>query len=76
MNQQSVSTDIISNSANKVKEKDKKGVAHKKTKYWDYFVKTVQIDNKVYDVLVDIRKNSDQNFVYSIRLWENKKIKK
>lgn len=53
----------------------KKDAPHKKVGYWDYFVKTVQIDNMVYDVLINIRRKTNQDYVYSIRLWENKKIK-
>lgn len=56
-------------------EKGKKSAPHKKVNYWDYFVKTVQIDNMVYDVLINIRRESNRDYVYSIRLWENKKIK-
>ncbi len=53
----------------------KKDAPHKKVGYWDYFLKTVQIDNMVYDVLINIRRKTNQDYVYSIRLWENKKIK-
>lgn len=56
-------------------ETGKGGAPHKKINYWDYFVKTVQIDNMVYDVLINIRRKNSQDYVYSIRLWENKKIK-
>ncbi|MBQ9913048.1 MAG: hypothetical protein IJO73_02345 [Clostridia bacterium] len=56
-------------------EKGKKGAVHKNVGYWDYFVKTVQVDNVVYDVLINIRRKTEQDYVYSIRLWENKKIK-
>lgn len=54
-------------------EEGKKNASHKKVKHWDYFMKTVQIDGKLYDVLINIRKRSNENLVYSIRLWENKK---
>jgi hypothetical protein len=43
-------------------------------KYWDYFVKTVQIDGNVYDVLAHIRKKESGNFVYDIEMYQNKKI--
>ena len=55
--------------------RDKKN--HTSTDYFDYFIKTVQIDNKVFDLLADVRKQyyKDGGFVYTIRLVENKKIK-
>jgi len=37
-------------------EKGKKTAAHKNVSYWDYFVKTVQIDNSVFDLVANIRK--------------------
>lgn len=45
--------------------------------YFDYFVKTVQIDGKVFDLLADVEKkyNSSSSFVYTFRLIENKRIK-
>lgn len=57
------------------RESGKNIAAHKGVGYWDYFIKTVQIDNKVFDLLANVRKKSDGNFVYSIQLNENKKIK-
>ena len=56
-------------------EKGKKITAHKGVGYWDYFIKTVQIDNNVFDLVANVRKKSDGKFVYSIQLNENKKIK-
>ena len=49
--------------------------AHSGVGYWDYFVKTVQIDNTVFDLIANVRKKTDGAFVYSIQLKENKKIK-
>ena len=49
--------------------------AHQGVSYWDYFVKTVQIDNQVFDLVANVRKKSSGGFVYSIQLNENKKIK-
>ena len=56
-------------------EKGKKITAHNGVGYWDYFIKTVQIDGVVYDMLANVRKKADGAFVYSIQLNENKKIK-
>ena len=53
---------------------EKKGRAHSKTIYWDYFLKTVQIDNTVFDVLANVRKEPGNFYVYSIELYENKNI--
>lgn len=55
--------------------KPNKGNKHHSTNNWDYYVKTVQVDGRVYDVVanIDNRKNGDQYF-YSIGLKENKKI--
>ena len=55
-------------------EKGKITQAHQNVVYWDYFIKTVQIDNKVFDLLANVRKKSDGGYVYSIQLNENKKV--
>ena len=56
------------------RESGKNIMAHKGVNYWDYFIKTVQIDNKVFDLVANVRKKSDSSYVYSIQLNENKKI--
>lgn len=56
-------------------EQGKKSDAHKNVKYWDYFVKQVQIDGRRYDVLANVRKRSDNSYVYSIQVTESKKIR-
>ena len=50
---------------------------HSNTDYFDYFVKTVQIDDKVFDILADVKKqyHADGGYVYTLRLVENKTIK-
>lgn len=50
---------------------------HSNTDYFDYFVKTVQIDDKVFDILADVKKqyHADGEYVYTLRLVENKTIK-
>ena len=54
---------------------DKK--SHAGTDYFDYFVKTVQIDGRVYDLIADIKKQygKDGGYTYTLALKENKKIK-
>ena len=54
---------------------DKK--SHADTDYFDYFVKTVQIDGKIYDLIADIKKQygKDGGYTYTLALKENKKIK-
>ena len=56
-------------------EQGKKSDAHKNVKYWDYFVKQVQIDGRRYDVLANVRKRSDNSYVYSIQVTESKKTR-
>lgn len=56
-------------------EQGKSNSAHKGINFWDYYVKTVQIDNEVYDLLANVRRNGDDSYVYNIRLYQNKKIK-
>lgn len=53
-------------------EQGKKVQAHQNLTGWEYFVKTVQIDGQVYDLLANVRKKPDGEFVYSIQLNENK----
>ena len=51
---------------------------HTSADYFDYFVKTVQIDNKVYDLVADVEKkysNNDEGYVYTLALTDNKKMK-
>ena len=48
---------------------------NKNNKYRDYFAKIVQINDAVFDLLVDVKKNDANQYVYTIRLIENKKIK-
>lgn len=55
-------------------ERGKTQRMHRGVKYWDYFIKTVQIDGNVYDVLAHIRKKDSGSFVYDIEMYENKKI--
>ena len=55
------------------KEQGKTSEAHQGLTGWEYFVKTVQIDGRVYDLLANVRKKLDGEFVYSIQLNENEK---
>lgn len=53
-------------------EQGKNSTAHRGVGYWDYFVKNVQIDNTVFDLVANVRKKADGEYVYSIQLKENK----
>ena len=44
-------------------------------KVWDYFDKTVVIDKTPFDLLINVRDKGDNQFVYNVRLLENRKIK-
>ena len=48
--------------------------AHQNTDYFDYYVKTVQIDGKVYDVLADVKRQygDSDGLYYTLRLVNNK----
>lgn len=50
---------------------------HTNADYFDYFVKTVQIDGKVFDLMADVEKEygADEGYVYTLALVDNKKIK-
>lgn len=54
------------------KEKGKKTKPHKNVTGWDYYVKTVQIDGMVFDMVINVRERPDGKFVYSVQLNENK----
>lgn len=53
-------------------ERGKTSKAHRGIESWDYFVKKVQIDGKVFDLLANVRKSSDAEYVYSLQLNEDK----
>lgn len=55
-------------------ETGKKITAHRNVGYWDYFIKTVQIDDTVFDLVANVRKKPNNSFVYSIQLKVNKKV--
>ncbi len=56
-------------------EQGKSNPAHKGINHWDYYAKTVQIDNEVYDLVANVRRSGDDSYVYNIGLRQNKKIK-
>lgn len=56
------------------KEKVKHGKVQNGVKYWHYYIKTVQIEGTIFDVLVNIRRKSKDSYVYLIELYENKNI--
>ena len=54
---------------------------HLDAKHWDYYVKTIIVDGKAYDVMVNVRidvinnnYSTKQEYVYSIRFRDNKKV--
>ena len=53
-------------------ERGKTTKAHRGIQSWDYFVKKVQIDGKVFDLIANVRKSSNAEYVYSIQLNEDK----
>ena len=55
-------------------ERGKTQRMHRGVKHWDYFVKTVQIDGAVFDLVANVRKKTDGEFVYVIEMMENKEI--
>ena len=56
-------------------ETGKEAVVHQGVQNWDYFVKQVQIDGRVYDLVSNVSKRTDGEYVYSVQLNDNKKIK-
>lgn len=56
------------------KERGKDQRMHRDVLYWNYYLKTVQIDGDVFDLLAHIRKKANGGYVYDIELYENKKI--
>ena len=54
------------------KERGKKTKPHKNVSMWDYYVKTVQIDNAVFDLVINVRQKPSGEFVYSVQLNEDK----
>lgn len=48
-----------------------------KADYFDYYIKTVQIDNSVYDLIADIEKGygKDGGYIYTVALVDNNMIK-
>lgn len=67
--------DLVEDSQYLDSAKDTKN--HKNTDYFDYFAKTVQIDGKVFDIRVDVKKqySVDGGYTYTIKLVENSTIK-
>ena len=54
-------------------EQGKALASHNGVRYWDYFVKDVQIDGSVFNLLANVRQKEDGAFVCSIQLNEDKK---
>ena len=53
------------------KEVGKKNKMHNDVLGWDYFVKIVQVDGIVFDLLANVRKKKNGGYVYSLKLKEN-----
>lgn len=50
---------------------------HKKTESWDYFYKLIKVDNKYFDVLINVKKDIKKNrFVYELQLKETPMLRK
>lgn len=63
------------------KEIGKTSRSHTLAKFWDYFIKTIVVDGKAYDVLISVRLDSSssdwsdkQHYVYSIRFRDNNTV--
>lgn len=68
--------DLVENSEYSRSSKNRK--SHTNADYFDYFIKTVQIDNKVYDLIADVEKfyyDGDGGYIYTLALTDNKTIK-
>ena len=55
-------------------EAGKRAKAHAGVLKWDYYVKRVQINGRVYDLLANVREKQDGEYIYNIGLKLNKKI--
>ena len=55
-------------------ERGKDTKAHKNVVYWNYYLKTVQIDGKVFDLLANVRHKKNGAYVYNLELYERKDI--
>ena len=55
------------------RERGKQTPAHKDVTGWEYFVKKVRIDGRAFDLLANVRKKPDGEYVYSIQLKEDYK---
>ena len=71
--------DIVENSVYKKSAPDTKNHKAKDgfTEYFDYFYKTVQIDGKVFDIDIDVKKQigSKHGYTYTIKLRDNTTMK-
>lgn len=54
-------------------ESGKNNSAHRSVHHWDYFIKTVRIDGRLYDLTANVRKTDSGEFVYFLQFNENKK---
>lgn len=56
-------------------ERGKSGKIHRSANRWDYYIKTVQIDGRVFDLRASVRRANNGDYVYSLQLNLNDRIK-
>lgn len=66
-----VENSVYKNSKSEIGKKNK---AHRNVTEWDYFLKTVQIDGTTFDLVANVRKANNKQFIYYLKLTENKNI--
>lgn len=66
--------DLVENSQYKGSKENYKN--HTDADYFDYYIKTVQIDGKVFDLIADVERkySSDDGYVYTLALKDNKTV--
>ena len=67
--------DLVENAQyqNSEAERGKTTRAHRNVSSWDYFIKQVQIDGRVFDLLANIRRKLNGDYVYSLQLTLSEK---
>lgn len=57
-------------------ELGKETKVHKDVNYWDYYIKTVQIDNTVFNMVANVRRKSNGSYVYTFLFIDKEKSRK
>ena len=67
--------DLVENAQyqNSEAERGKTTRAHRNVSRWDYFIKQVQIDGRVFDLLANVRRKLNGDYVYSLQLTLSEK---